>query len=723
MFRNLALPLVLLVLWGALITTGCGGGKSAATGGGGGGAITDAQRMAVLDAVQQRFPTLEGDPPAVRQAVKSFLVGLPQIEAADVDEDSGCVWARFTDHIPLIVVNNRQAAATVQSSRSGAASPSSGTRASELPGNTQIRILNAMGTSFVSSANTVRGWLIGNGYSSATSDASLDALRSVSGDGVFYLDAHGGVGQLLDHTRSFAIWTATRATIDQYKALQASQDINAANPRVVLMYADHNGGMAEWHFGITHAFVDRYMSFGPNSLVFFNTCLSNGSIAQLFQDTCLAKGASVYAGWTRSVKDPDANKAAQFLFDRLAGVNKPSVVPTETPPQRAFNWQAVYADMQSRGYDTSTDKSPGDCKLIFTPNPNEGKGDFSLLAPSISSLFVTNYQTQLRIFGIFGSKPGKVTIGGQDAALLSSWSSTSLTCTLPPGDQAGGSGDVVVEVDGHKSNAVPLTMWKITIHAVDKVTQSGTIVLQPADTFGKEIDADLGGSTTVSGDMVVWIRADVHGSRATPGAAPQISSAQDPALVSSILPTQNVRLIHWDASGATTADLHNPGEAVFEHRTLTLAPTGSPPVLFDGSDPTRARREAASASIDALAHTIQLYVGPYGTGLYQTTVVSDKTGTSLQDGGGISFHPDNTSNGPVSFNIHLDSDFNVQSGSQSESYSQPAQGISGTRTYSWSGQVSSPPTANTTRNAEPASWKGSRNAPLSKTTMGTRMGK
>ncbi|MCW3050957.1 MAG: hypothetical protein JWN14_127 [Chthonomonadales bacterium] len=719
MFRNVAFPIFLLVLVGALLSAGCGGGKSAATSGG--GAITDAQRMAVLDAVQQKFPTLDGDPPAIRQAVKNFLVGLPHIEAADVDEDSGCVWARFTDHIPLIVVNNRKPSTT-------ATVKSSATRAVELPANAQIRILNALGTSFVSSATTVRVWLTANGYSSVSSDASLDALRTVSGDGVFYLDAHGGVGQLIDHTRSFAIWTATRATIDQYKALQASQDINAANPRVVLMYATHNG-TAEWHFGITHAFVGSYMSFGANSLVYFNTCLSNGSIAQLFQDTCLAKGASVYAGWTRSVKDPDANKAAQFLFDRLAGVNQPSVVPTETPPQRAFNWQAVYADMQSRGYDTSTDKSPGDCKLIFTPNPNEGKGDFSLLAPSISSLLITNYQTQLHLFGIFGSKAGKVTIGGQNAALLSPWSSTSLTCTLPPGDQAGGSGDVVVEVDGHKSNAVPLTMWKITIHAVDKATQSGTIVLQSADNFGKEIDADLGGSTTASGDMVVWIRADVHGSRTQPGATPQMPSPQDPALVSSILPTQNVRLVRWDASGATTADLHAPGEAVFEHRTLTLAPTGSPPVLFDGSDPTRARREAASASIDAQAHTIQLYVGPYGTGLYQTTVVSDKTGTSMQDGGGISFHPDNTSNGPVSFNIQLDSDFNVQSGSQSETYSQPAQGISGIRTFSWSGQVSSPPSANTTRKATrgmmrsttPASWKGSRSAPAEKTATGVRI--
>jgi len=348
MSRNLVLPLSLLVLWGALMMVGCGGGKGSATGGGGGGTVTDAQRMAVLDAVQQKFPTLDGDPPTVRQAVKSFLLGLPQIEAADVDEDSGCVWARFTDHIPLIVVNNRKPGATptVQAST---------TREIKLPTNAQIRMLNALGTSFVSSATTVRGWLTANGYSSVSSDASLDALRTVSGDGVFYLDAHGGVGQLLDHTRSFAIWTATRATLSQYKALQASQDINAANPKVVLMYAVHNG-TAEWHFGITHAFVDSYMSFGENSLVYFNTCLSNSPIAQLFQDTCLAKGASVYAGWTKSVKDPDANRAAQFLFDRLAGVNQPSVVPIETPPQRAFNWQAVYADMQSRGYDTSTDK-------------------------------------------------------------------------------------------------------------------------------------------------------------------------------------------------------------------------------------------------------------------------------------------------------------------------------------------------------------------------------
>lgn len=703
MFRKPAVSGFLLVLLALLLSAGCGGGgKSSTPGGGSGGTVTDAQRKAVLDAVQSKFPTLDGDPPTVRQAVKKFLLTLPQIEAADVDETSECVWARFTDHVPLIVVNNRKKAPT---STSRAFSVTA-TRAAELPTNAQIRILNTLGTSFTSPAATIRTWLTGNGYSSVSSDTSLDALKTVSGDGVFYLDAHGGVGQLLNGRQSFAIWTSTPATVDTYNALRTSGDVDPADPKVVMMYALHNGS-AEWHFGITAAFVDSYMSFGANSLVFFNACLSNSSLAQSFQAACLTKGASVYAGWTRSVDDSDANYAAQFLFDRLIGGNQ--ATPMETPPQRPFNWQSVYADMQSRGLDTSTDQTMGDCKLIFTPNPNADQANFTQLAPSISSMLVTNNQTQLQIFGTFGSTPGTVTIGGQSMTLQGAWTPNALTCTLPPGDQPGSYGDVVIEVNGHKSNFVPLTAWKITLHSQAVATASGTIVVDPASSVSQELDADLSGSSTTSGDMEIWIRADVHGARNQSGGEPQIPTARNYPLANGTTPTKNIKITHWDGSGTIVRKYHNAGMDIFSTETTTLSPTGSLPVPFDGSDP-RGHLDTAAVTIDAQAHTLQLFAALYGSDLFESTVTNTQTGTKTQVGGDVLFHLPNTANGTVPLNIALASDFSVQGNSQSVTTSQPNDGLTTTITISWSGQVFSPPTDSTLRSVKTAASEGTQRA-------------
>jgi len=226
--------------------------------------------------------------------------------------------------------------------------------------------------------------------------------------------------------------------------------------------------------------------------------------------------------------------------------------------------------------------------------------------------------------------------------------------------------------------------------------------------------------------MVVWVRADVHGFRGRPGAAALPPGAQTFTLANGITSTKNLKLTSWNGSGTKTEGYHHPGEPVGQQDTITLASTGSGPVLFDGSDPTRGKLEAVGGTVDAKAHTMQLYVGAYGASLYQatvTSVVNNMTTTTKQDAGGLQFHLQNSANGPVSFQMTLGSDFGIQSGSQTETTS--TTGVSTTSTFSWSGQVFNAPTDDTTRNATtgtpPASWKGSQGAPRSKTTLGTRI--
>jgi len=74
---------------------------------------------------------------------------------------------------------------------------------------------------------------------------------------------------------------------------------------------------------------------------------------------------------------------------------------------------------------------------------------------SITYLWPDEPKKELGVFGEFGWEQGKVFVGGQEVA-VKQWGYWGITCDLPP-DVAG---DVYVEVNGRKSNVVPLTEWK-----------------------------------------------------------------------------------------------------------------------------------------------------------------------------------------------------------------------------------------------------------------------
>src|SRR2546429_298301 len=82
-------------------------------------------------------------------------------------------------------------------------------RAAELPTPVQARILNALGTSFQPQDGSLRTWLTADHYTSAGTDATVDGLKHVAGDGVFYIDAHGALGVGRDKVGYLSIWTAT----------------------------------------------------------------------------------------------------------------------------------------------------------------------------------------------------------------------------------------------------------------------------------------------------------------------------------------------------------------------------------------------------------------------------------------------------------------------------------------------------------------------------------
>jgi hypothetical protein len=195
------------------------------------------------------------------------------------------------------------------------------------------------------------------------------------------------------------------------------------------------------------------MSFGANSLVFFNACGSNAPTSADFRAACIAKNAGVYLGWSKNIDGMESLKAARFFFDRLLGAHEQS--PLENPPQRPFEITYVLEDMLLRQFDVHLGNK-GVTNLVATPFFGYG-GEPTLLAPTIQWAIAPSVpgDVNLWIDGSYGDNPGAggvVMLGSN--TLSATWTPTRIECPAP---QSGG--NLVVKVRGIKSNPLQLTEW------------------------------------------------------------------------------------------------------------------------------------------------------------------------------------------------------------------------------------------------------------------------
>ena len=365
-------------------------------------------------------------------------------------------------------------------------------------------------------------------------NATVDNLKTVSGDGVLYFASHGGIlGDGTDlNPRTFVLATSTAAnalTEALYKS-ELAEDPFHINPPELIRFNVRINGNGPWvsRYGITAAFISKHWNnFSNNSLVYISACNSDDprpstdlpskvtpKSAQDFKQAVLTKNDSVYAGWTADTTVSNVVATDLLMFDRLLGANQWDTFSLpyfgfnsgqflkETLPdangntfyQRPFDWQTVIqSDVQKHSIqyladDGKTvlssplgkDASSGSV-LKFTPN-REMSSVFGLLAPSVA--FVQIYesgltnpvlgQPQLQIFGIFGNAEGSVTVGGQGASIPpdgTGWSPTEIVANFPSSGASGS--DITVSVQGHPSNAARLTEWLGRFTLKDRWTGNG----------------------------------------------------------------------------------------------------------------------------------------------------------------------------------------------------------------------------------------------------------
>jgi hypothetical protein len=440
-------------------------------GGGGGGTLTDSLRLVALDAFNAFAATLDYTNPAVYTRILQYFRSHPETyEAADTS-DSFSIWARFKDGRLFIVSDGTRAPDSLTTMRAAPHSRSSlQSPLANLPSNQRARLLNALGAAFEpiggegaeGTVNTLSNWFSAAGYTPPVGTASVDGLKLVQGDGVFYFSSHGSWGKTRntlpngDTVTAYGIWTSdevTRANEARFNA-----DLSSNPARLCWYRALHNnnffGDNRETHYAITAEFVRQYMSFGTNSLVFFNACASNAPTSADFSAACIAKHAGVYLGWSKNIDGMESLKAARFFFDRLLGAHEQE--PLENPSQRPFEITYVLEDMLLRQFDVHLGNK-GITNLVATPFFGYG-GEPTLIAPTVQVAtppFIPGDST-LWIDGSYGDNPGAngTVLLGTTPLTIGRWTPIRIEC-VPP--QSGG--NLVVKVRGIKSNTIQLTEW------------------------------------------------------------------------------------------------------------------------------------------------------------------------------------------------------------------------------------------------------------------------
>lgn len=471
--------------------------------------VTEEARARAMDAIEAKYDSLRSLPaPERKRQTAVFMKTLKEIAAAGVSKD-GNVWALFSDRVPYqIFANDRPLPPTSGPVRppkppsaapafppgddgpAAAALPSAGPWApissraggaqaqlqgNDLPVSTQAQVANALGTAYADKTGKIRDLLAANAYHCAPgNDASVETLMKI-GDlkpGVFFLEAHGGEGEIYDpvagknipayilvsstlwtpeQTRRYMNWAAKPGLPPQNLFFKGYLGVGSAiadrDPK------DENNYIHKRYYTMTMLFVKTYWRFSENSFVFIHACTSI-SMKETMRDV----GASIFGGYDGLVNSSTLDSVL-FLFDRLLGQN---IVPPdeEIAPQRPFDYQDIAVDMERKGLNPNPHNP--DCKIQF----GLGRGNFGLLNPSLQYAHILPYRSRVELVGLFGEDPGeknrKVEI--EDIAIpVESWEPEKIVCHLPD-SEAGSCGEIKVTHRGRVSNSRWLTQWTGTVN-------------------------------------------------------------------------------------------------------------------------------------------------------------------------------------------------------------------------------------------------------------------
>jgi hypothetical protein len=476
--------------------------------------IKEEARALAMDSIIAKYKALGALPLKERcLQTSAFMKTIKEIADSGITED-GNVWALFKDGVPYEIFGNMQAlppSKTEGSSwfpvspsdfRGPRLDPESDTEArpfpaawrtsetfprpsggqdvlqgNDLPVSTRARVAMALGNAFKDVTETIRRQLKIGGYNCVPgADASVETLKNLQGDGVFFLQAHGGDGEVHDpKTNSrvieYILSTSSLWSVEQSNKYARQNMFKDGLLGVCEAVADRDPATQQLidkrYFTITTRFIKKYWMFAENSFVFIDAC---NSIRLKETMTSAEVGVSVYGGYISTANDYCLDSVL-FLFDRMLGANE--ITPREEiAPQRPFDYHSIALDMERKGLNPIPRKP--DCKILFGLGP----GNFGLLAPSLKVMSVLAYRSRLELTGLFGKDPGEKNrrVQMESVALpVESWEPERIVCHLP-GPEIESAGEVTVINRGRLSNSRWLTRWTGTVQ-INRSSDEGRLHL------------------------------------------------------------------------------------------------------------------------------------------------------------------------------------------------------------------------------------------------------
>lgn len=476
--------------------------------------IADEQRLSILEDCRSKLEEL-GNAKKLEDKLHlmAWLLQKTGFQSAGFLPESNAVYAVFTDGRIVLFVDTPKTDELPGGGRkrTGAEDVSpvkSSARRQEVPKANKASLFNGMGKYFGDNTLAIEKIFKESKrkYTVERKIASIENLKSVTGDAVFYLYTHGGGGAIpnpppkKDSTYVMSLWTTDPVNSANEKAFKQELD----EKKLAYMFSTFDTDKPVPHYGITGGFIKAYMSFAENSIIYVDACNSNrtvstgGAFTNLVMDKAVNKRAT-YIGWTFETNEFMATQASQFIFDRLLGANTAgsgsTSIPKEDPEQRPFDLDRIFSDLKRRGFDV--------CANGATLMYNSRASDEILLTPNIERMEMYEHTNILSIYGNFGSEKGKVTIGGKEITNILDWTPGTINCEIPEtGD--GSAGDVIVSVHDHPSNPVPLTAWDIKLNYA-------------TDDNGVRLE----------GAINLRLRADIHPTRTAPAEPPSLPEFVD----------------------------------------------------------------------------------------------------------------------------------------------------------------------------------------------------
>jgi len=322
------------------------------------GPLTDEQRLAVLKECKD-FVNALGDlkSDAAQQVLVAWLKTRPEFEEADTL--GGNVWAYFHDGRLAMILPDWRIGGENDGGRVGQpddrgrkkTSPAAG-RTSGQPESNQVKLFLGLGKRFADYRPLIRDIFSKKAYRATLEEASIENLTNTSDLGVFYISTHGGLGLTKPREQKktlFGLWTTDTTSLASERIYEP--ELN--NYFLVYMLGKHNTDVKEWHYGITEHFVDAYMNFAENAVVYNDACNGMGPNASAFRESMIKKaegGKATYIGWTRLSDDVAGEAAAGFIFDRMLGTNmdinaQGATIGSEDPKQRPFDFAKIFDDL------------------------------------------------------------------------------------------------------------------------------------------------------------------------------------------------------------------------------------------------------------------------------------------------------------------------------------------------------------------------------------------